>query len=542
MGEAAQSEAKNGRMPSSVRWLSCVVLAVATVPFVQFLTIALSRLSCPLDIEWMEGAVLGHGIELIKTGSIYKLPSQEFVPFIYPPLYAYVTALGIGLTGIGFTFARLISLVSVVGTAALVGWLVWKENRNSVLAGFAFLTPFAAYGVTGYWFDLVRVDGMALLFVVGSVFALLNMREHRGANVITAAALLALASFGKQSFALFALALALHLVLDRNWRGLAVFAIASAVVNLLLWGSLFLGEGRLAFTYIFEVPRTHGWWKKSFTAAFSLAIRNLYMFRPILVALSASLFFAAWRCLHSGNRGRLRLLGLFALAAVAVSLLTRAKWGGYENAFIPAYFLLGLLGFYSAGVVLRRLEGSMAGEDGGGQTAPAGPAAPVVLTVVLVMILISSVTGALSIDVGGQRVTHERRFAARQLAALVRAVDGRVLMPTRNAAVLTGCLEDNHYHAMASRDLSPHAVLFPIFEQDNERGLESGRFPVIIVDRISAGLEKRFGYRRVTLDELGIRAGLLGSLTGKETRPKYLYYREGVDLQRLLRAVRNVKE
>jgi hypothetical protein len=523
-----------------VRLLSWLTLAIASIPLLQFLLIAFSRLTYPFDIEWMEGAVLGHGIELVKTGSIYRLPSQEFVSFIYPPLYTYITAFGLRLFGVAFTFARLVSILSVLGSALLIGVLIWRESQNRVLAALAFLLPFAAYGVTGHWFDLVRVDGLALILLVGAVFALLYAPKRRALNIILGAVLLALAAFGKQSFLLFGLATAIHLALGRKWRDLAVYAGASAVIHALLWGGLYLGEGRLAFTYIFEVPRTHGWWKKSFVAAFSQAIRNLYTFRPVLIALAVSVFAGACGCLAGCRKDRLSLLGLFALTAVGVSLLTRAKWGGYENAFIPTYFFLSLLAFYSVGVILRG-GGGVSAEEVAGRPPESRHWASVFLTTVLLTVMISSITGALSIDVRSQRVTGRHRFAARQLAALAEAAEGQVLIPSRNAAVLTGRVEDNHYHFMAARDLSPDANLFPLFERDNHAGLESGRYPVIIMDTISPQMESRYGYQRITLDEFGIQSGFLGSMTGKGTVPRYLYYREGVDLRKLYDAVRGVR-
>ncbi len=517
------------------------MIVIAAIPFVQFLLIVASRLTYPFDIEWMEGALLGHAIEFVDTGRIYKLPSQDFVPFIYPPLYTYLVAFGIRLFGIGYTCARLVSVLSAVGAAFLAAGIVRRETGDRLFAVLAFLGPFAMYGVTGYWLDLVRVDSVALLLAVGGVFSLLYATGRRGAHLVLCAVLLALAGFGKQSFLLFAAVVAVWLAFRRDWRGLLVYAIAAAIAHALLWGGLFAAEGRIAFTYILEVPRTQGGWKKSFWDALSLAVHNLYVFRPILVPLAVSVFLAAWG-MAGPKKARLGLLALFSLAAVVISLLTRAKYGGYENAYIPAYFFLGLLSFCGAGTVLRRHRSAaaVAGDpEGSRNTVGTGRAFRLLF---LMLVLVSSLTGALRIDVGAQRVTGERREAVRRLKALVEAVDGRVLIPSANAAAITGRPSDNHYHAMAARDIFRCPDLYRAFREDDERGLEEKRFAVILMEVMSGNLESRYGYRRLTVDDLGIPSRFLASITGKENRLTYLYYAPGVDIGRIARTAASARE
>lgn len=515
--------------------LPYLTIAVCAIPLVQFLIIAFSRLTYAFDVEWMEGAILGHAVELLKTGSLYKPPSQDFIPFIYPPFYTYLTAAGVKLFGLSYTWGRLLSILSTLATAGLVGGIVWKELRNWVLAALAFLGLFAVYGSTGYWFDLVRIDSIVILLVAGSVFALLYITKRRGLNIIVCACLLALAVFGKQSFLVFAVALAAHLALARDWRGLGIFTISSLVIHGLLWGGLLVGEGRIAFTYILQVPRSHDWWEATAGQAIWEAFKNLFLFQPILTAISVPLLLSAWRLSPGEEKHHVQLFGLFAGAAVLITLLTRAKFGGFESAYIPTYLFLVLVSVHSMGLITGRLsESSDEAGTGGVSTAREGA---VFWSLVLLLFLGYGAFNAMATDVSGQRVTRERRIAAHQLEAMVDAIDGRVMIPTRNTALVIREPEQNHYHTMAAGDLRSYPGLFETFKEDNERGFRSGKFQAIVMDVPVPSLQTLFGYRAVPLDSLGIHAEVLASMTGRPTCPKYLYYLPGVDVLTLKRAV-----
>jgi hypothetical protein len=283
-----------------------------------------------------------------------------------------------------------------------------------------------------------------------------------------------------------------------------------------------------------EVPGTHQWWETTMLASFAMALRRLFAFLPIVMVLSLSLFMGAVRVRGGKGPDRLSILGLFSAAGIVIALATRAKYGGYENAYIPAYFLVILAGITAYGVVAKRLSGWGEEGDGGGRRS----VAMVVSILFFGGVLVSAGVHAIGIDVRGQRVTDGRRVAAGQLAALVEGVGGRVLVPSRNAAALTRDPAHNHYHNMAAGDLAGYPRLFEQFQEDNERGFREGRFRAVLMDVPVESLAQRFGYRRMSLDELGIESELLSSMTGKPTCPRYIYVLPGVDPARLRQAVR----
>ena len=48
------------------------------------------RLDYPYDLEWMEGGMLAHGARAAAGEPLYVLPTADFIPFIYPPLYPWL--------------------------------------------------------------------------------------------------------------------------------------------------------------------------------------------------------------------------------------------------------------------------------------------------------------------------------------------------------------------------------------------------------------------------------------------------------------------
>ena len=80
------------------------------------------RIDYPYDLEWMEGGMLAHGARVAAGEPLYVLPSADFIPFIYPPLYPWLMGVMTALSSpLDYPLGRGISLVGVaVAAAALV--------------------------------------------------------------------------------------------------------------------------------------------------------------------------------------------------------------------------------------------------------------------------------------------------------------------------------------------------------------------------------------------------------------------------------------
>jgi 4-amino-4-deoxy-L-arabinose transferase-like glycosyltransferase len=56
--------------------------------------------------------MVDHVLRVLSGQKLYVQPSLEFVPFIYPPLFVYLSAMVSMVTGVGFEPLRLVSFVS----------------------------------------------------------------------------------------------------------------------------------------------------------------------------------------------------------------------------------------------------------------------------------------------------------------------------------------------------------------------------------------------------------------------------------------------
>ncbi len=128
----------------------------------------MQRVSYPYPLEWCEGAIVVQIHRVLAGQHLYVEPSLEFTSYIYPPLYYYVSALPALVFGTGHFAPRLVSLLSILGCFVLLGRWV-RDETDDPIAGLAAVGLLSAtYQLTGYWFELARVDAFFLLLVFSS--------------------------------------------------------------------------------------------------------------------------------------------------------------------------------------------------------------------------------------------------------------------------------------------------------------------------------------------------------------------------------------
>ena len=72
----------------ALRWLADLPMIAMAIGIGALLWRTVSpRLSYPYDLEWMEGGMLLHADRVMQAEPLYVLPSADFIPFIYTPLY-----------------------------------------------------------------------------------------------------------------------------------------------------------------------------------------------------------------------------------------------------------------------------------------------------------------------------------------------------------------------------------------------------------------------------------------------------------------------
>ncbi|MGZ6316756.1 MAG: glycosyltransferase family 39 protein [Anaerolineales bacterium] len=317
------------------------LLAALVCYFVgAFLYIAFSRMNYVFTLEWLEGASLIQVHRLLAGQPLYAKPSFEFVSLIYSPLYFYFSSLLARIIGFGFLPLRLVSFASTLGCVALIYLIARKhiaDNYSSLMAAGSFL---ALYKTSDTWFDLARVDMLALFLTLLTIYL---MQSGSTIRLLLAGIALSLVCITKQSFwilapPLFVYAFFLH------WRRALIMVLAtlvsSAIAHLLLnafyqgWYSYFVytlgfGQGQSS---IFDGGLVH-----FFTAYWLDAVIKQV---PIFLLL-----FLLYFVIRLKDRAYRASLGLLALAGgmVLLSWLGILNKGGYSNVLMPSYvmFLLG---------------------------------------------------------------------------------------------------------------------------------------------------------------------------------------------------------
>ncbi len=328
--------------------------------------VVVSRITFPLELEWMEGGSLHHALRLVRGEAIYAAPSIDFVPFLYTPLYPGLLALlaGLGLP-LGLFVGRAVSVAAIVAIAAGLWRLVAAENKPRAHRAAAVGLFLAGYIVTFRWYDIARADSMMFALLLWGVILARDTPDARDARgrggawrrPLAAGLLVALAFWTKQTAAVLILASGLAVIASglrgRLW-GLARYTTTVAVIVL---GGLALGialtDGWL-WTYIFELHQAHAFNHERFERkTWGMLLHAgpfLGLLAVTLVSDDVGRLISRLRHRHDA-RGRSRLPAVFARGEAAAA---QRYWGvmatfallvsalGYStqwaepNAFIPA--------------------------------------------------------------------------------------------------------------------------------------------------------------------------------------------------------------
>jgi len=280
------------------------------------------RLFFPWPLEWMEGGTLAHAVRMLGGEAIYRAPTAEFVPYLYPPLSYLPIAASVLAFGESLPAARLPSVLSTVATLWLLGRAALHIGGGRLGALLAAGLWGLGYGYGGAFHDLARVDAFFLLLVAGGSERLLANRPR------TSLALFALSFFAKQHGALFLIAASIWLAW-KDWRRHLPGLVGAWGATIFLAVALHLDSDGWFGRYCFSLPRSHGvLWR----------LVPGYLALDVLLALPV---IAATAIASTVRRARdPRAVDVLLVAALAASALGRAHIGGFDNVLLPAYALL----------------------------------------------------------------------------------------------------------------------------------------------------------------------------------------------------------
>jgi hypothetical protein len=426
---------------------------------VAFAYVSFKRVRFPYDLEWMEGGSLVHVERVLRGAPLYTPPSLDWTPYIYTPLYWYVSAGFAKVVGLTLFAPRLVSIISTGVTLLAISATVRRDGSR--LSAFLAAGLFAAtFRASGAWFDLARTDMLACAFGSTAIW-LLGGKAPSSARSSISGLLLACAVLSKQTWLAAACAIVVASALEAPRRMAAL--LPSFVAPLVsFWSIAHVSTDGWSTYYTLLLPFQHSAVDGGLaTFLFHDLSRN---FGP-----TTCLAVAAFVLIPRDER---RFFAIVTMGCLGAALSARLHSGAYDNVLIPAYASLSMI----AGRAVARVE-RIAERTGAATTL-----AVLVLTAVIVQV------ASLNYDVKAELPTRQDRIAGRRLVQKLAAQSGEVLVPN-HAGLCVAAKKPCHAHWMAMHDVLRGQKKRPqeLLLDSMNRALASGRITMVVTDDTFGG-------------------------------------------------------
>jgi hypothetical protein len=476
--------------------IEALTLMAAAAFVIAYVLVALQRLAYPFDLEWMEGSMVHHVSRVLDGKPVYAPPTLDYIPFLYPPLYYYVSAAAARLTGLTFLPLRLVSLTS----SLVMFWLVYRltaRDSGSRYAGALAVGLFAAtYRIGGAWFDLARNDSLFLALVLAAIY-LIRFRES-WAGWASAGLLIALAALTKQTALIMAPSLLLYVAIV-DWRkALALILVFALALGAATWTFNAGSHGWYVY-YVFRLPSRIG---QAAAERAPFWTHDIFTTLPVASVLAAATLIAVrpWRDRRSA------FWPLVALSALGAAWVSRLHSGAYENVLIPAYLCLAVLAGLAGRQIPRRVPVQY------GMWARATIAALCVMQLFL-----------LRYSIAAQVPTAHDTELAVELGNRLAGSRGEVFAPF-HSYIPTPAGPVMHAHSWAVIDIlrAGDSAAAATLTGEIKYAFDQGVFRMVVIDKIEPWMEPDFDqwYRRSepVVDPRG-----LWTRTGYRTQPRWIY-------------------
>jgi hypothetical protein len=467
-------------------WHLAPVAAAAAIAL--YIYTALSRATFPFELEWLEGGLVDHVVRILEGERLYVAPSLEFVPYIYVPGYAYVSAAVAAIFGASVFTLRAVSIVCSLALLAVLAAFVRRERgswRDGLLAAGLFA---ATYEIGGAWLDIARIDSMFLLLLMGAIYLVRFAGSARA--MALAGLLLTAALLTKQSALVMAPPLLLYAILRLGRRG-AIAAAAFAVSAIASIALLDVVHDGWFLYYVFYAPMKQRVLPERYAAFWT---SDLFHAFPVATAMGIAWCALAW---HTARREESWFYILAGASLVGATWSTRVHAGAWTNTLIPAYLFLTLAAVRAAGWLDTRAVG-------------AGSALVIVQLALLVY------------DPQRYIPSHADREAAAELQAVLRSAPGDVLVSDHGwFPRLAG--KRTFAHEMAVRDvLLMEDEWGERLRVEYRRALETERFGLVVQDTpdwFPVPLSRYYQRTARIFDSPDV----LWPRTGNRVRPEFIY-------------------
>ena len=429
-----------------------------------FAYVVVQRFRHSVELEWMTGSILDHVERVTEGKPLYAAPSADWIPFLYPPLYYWLSALVARVTSIAVA-CRIVSIASTLASAALIARIAHSLGARRFWIGAALACFFGAYSYSGYWYDIERCDMLVVALLLFGTW--LAVSRTSPTSTALAGFVVGLAFFAKQPAFFFLLFGALAFLALRAWRR----AIAFAFGGILGIGPLFLylhqSTGGWFDYYCVAVPGAHGLLLKLITVFFVTDLSNAFVLTAATFAFVIAIardVVRAWRTGGAIEPPPPHVIFAFMLAAAFVaSASSRMHFGGWPNVLV--YF--SSFACVAVALVGTRFEDAVK-DDGARRVTEAILATGVLLQ----LVHFAYDPGDVSPDSGD--VSAREAFEAR-----VRRLEARgpVLLTPRGHVT-----SPRHFHAAALQDVLRAGGAIP---EDLARGLRDRTYAAYVVDEMN---------------------------------------------------------
>lgn len=226
-----------------------LLVARLGISLFDYARLAGAALAFPFPLDYGEGPILDQTLRLANFENIYRdsFASPPYTVSNYPPLFQLIQVPLAWMVGPAFWYGRLISILSAVSAAGLIGLILHTLTGDRIASAIGGLTllafPYLLQGSV-----LNRVDALALALSLGGLYAAVRWPSHRQGSWLVGL-LFTAAAFTNPRYALAAPATALiwlwHLKHRRQAFRLAAIVVGSCVglfltLNLITQGGFYL--------------------------------------------------------------------------------------------------------------------------------------------------------------------------------------------------------------------------------------------------------------------------------------------------------------
>jgi len=339
------------------------ILKWTSVYFVViYLMIVAFRIHYPFQLSVWEGMTFDHCKRILSGHELlYWRPSLSFTPYIYTPLYFYVSSLFMKLLGIGLLAPRIISFLSSLGCFTLIYLIVNNETKERFPAILAVGLFAATFGINSPWFwreglidryghlnfgfggvlDIADVDSLFILLLLSCLYIIRRFRSDYGP--ILAGFLLAVAFFTKQPAVFIAPFIALSYLVENRKYFVSFLAVFVSLTLSVSW---------------FFNTLTNGWFYyycflkfKQLYLGMGPILRNKFLVYdllqpfPIMIIIMLFFFFSQYKKFLSVNKDAtsVRFYFFMTLAVIGASWFGRSHCGGDQNVMLPTYAIFAIV-------------------------------------------------------------------------------------------------------------------------------------------------------------------------------------------------------